>query len=151
MTGGAADRPADVDLRDDPARVGALHDDLPRALEHAVVQEPGLELRLVVVEVRRAEAGLDRALAEAVEQLAVASALWQRVVSAGAAGNPDSPMWSWPRIFDATIWLSQFGLGQVAVAAGEAQAVLVAKRAQRVSPAMLSGVAGFVPGNGLPG
>ena len=61
--------PLDVDLGHHVARVGALHDDVDRRLQHAVVDVLVVELLLVVVEVHRADAGLDRALAEPVERL----------------------------------------------------------------------------------
>ena len=88
VTRGAADGPADVDLRRHVARIGALHHDFPRALELAVtlgVGEARAELAVVVVEVGGTDAGLDRALAELVELRRGRERLRVAAETAGAA------------------------------------------------------------------
>ena len=143
----ARDGPAEVDLRADVARIGVVHQELPLRLEHAGVVDPvrRVEGRRVVVEVRRADAGLDRALADAVHQLRVDQVLLQ----AGAArvervGRADDLLAEDLRGLDLLVPVA---LGEAAVAGDEAQAVGVAERAQvREARSMFSGVDGCCSG-----
>ena len=73
----------------------------------------------------------------------------ERAGAAGQAGLADVVLAEDLRRGDLVV---PVGLGEVAVAAGEAEAVIVAERAQGLQARRrCSGVAGFVPGNGLPG
>ena len=121
--------PAGVDLGEAVARVDALHEDLPRRLADAVVDEAAAELALVVVPVDGADAVLDRVLAEARDGLDGAQRV---VVGADArvreAARADRVAAEDLGRVDAR---GPVGLGHVAVPAGAAEVVLVEQPAER--------------------
>ena len=120
--------PTGVDLGGDVAHVRVVHQDFPRGLDGAVDVVLRVELARVVVDVDLADAGLDRALAQAVERRRGGERLGVGALtrSSGAA-RADELLAQGLGGGDLGV---ERGLGDAAVATDDAQAVLVGERAE---------------------